>query len=426
MVVPHKKPNDVKYSKRLVTYHQCSGCLTVVKGQRGMSMHMKKCSMSSHSFNQVMQLTSLHSSEKTAYAVDKQQQLKNYLINNPALVHDYFYQLSCNTISGKHTRKDYCDQSNSTVMQNSLCPHNDDHMDIIDEQEDTHNEGMENEVEIESDTCEEFHNANQQLLNQRIAHITSGVEGISMHPRYDCHIELLRILKRKGVPLCLFDEIMNWANKSVRYKSYNFAEDPFTRKTVIESLFSRYDLHGIKPQKKLIYLPSTEQEVEVVIHDVKQSIYSILSDPLLNQENKYYFKNFDSPKIPLDRDNSIICDFYNAQSFQDAEEMYLTDKENEIIVPICLFIDKTHATENGRFTCEPVSMCLMLYDAETRNLPNCWRTLGYIMNQAESEKKQSTAHLKIEDYHECLSEILRPLLALQLENGIAWRIPFKG
>jgi hypothetical protein len=34
--------------------------------------------------------------------------------------------------------------------------------------------------------------------------------------------------------------------------------------------------------------------------------------------------------------------------------------------------------------------------------------------------------LKIEDYHECLSEILRPLLALQLENGIAWRIPFKG
>ena len=85
-----------------------------------------------------------------------------------------------------------------------------------------------------------------------------------------------------------------------------------------------------------------------------------------------------------------------------------------MIVPICLFVDKTHATENGRFTCEPVSMCLMLYDVETRNLPQSWRTLGYIINQSIAENKKTDGHKKLVDYHECLSEISRPLLEFQL------------
>ena len=47
------------------------------------------------------------------------------------------------------------------------------------------------------------------LLIQRKNHISSGKEEITIDSCYHCHIELLRILKRKGVPLCLFDEIMN-------------------------------------------------------------------------------------------------------------------------------------------------------------------------------------------------------------------------
>ena len=164
----------------------------------------------------------------------------------------------------------------------------------------------------------------------------------------------------------------------------------------------------------------------VIIHDVKQSIYSILTDPVLNQDKNYYFKDFLKPKLPLDRDNSTILDFFNGTSFRNAEKRLLSDKENEMIVPICLFIDKTHATENGRFMCEPVSMCLMLYDLETRNKPEASRTIGYIINQADVENKDATPYMKLLDYHECLGEILRPLLKFQLSNGFKWRIPFKG
>jgi len=227
------------------------------------------------------------------------------------------------------------------------------------------------------------------LIEQWTNHIRLGIEQVEMNGRFDCHIELLQILKWKGIPLCVFEEIMNWANKSVRYKSYNFAQPFYSRKTVIKTLFYWYDLNGLKPTKIALTLPSNNQIVDVVVHDVKQCIYSLLCDPFLNQEDKYYFKDFPTPKIPKNRDNSIITDFYNGKSFCDAETTYLSEtKVNEMIVPICLFVDKTHATENGRFTCEPVSMCLMLYDVETRNLPQSWRTIGYIINQADSEKKQ--------------------------------------
>jgi hypothetical protein len=265
------------------------------------------------------------------------------------------------------------------------------------------------------------------FIKQQTNHIQSGIKQVQMNDKYHCHIELLKILKHKGVPLYIFEEIMNWANKSVKYKAYNFAQSFYTRKTVISTLFHQYNLNGIKPTKISLNLPSNNQRVDVVIHDIKQCIYSLLCDPFLNHDNKYYFKNFPTPRIPKLRDNSIITDFYNGKSFCDAENTYLSNAHvNDMIVPICLFIDKTHATENGRFTCEPVSMCLMLYDVETRNLPQAWRTIGYIINQADSDKKTTTSYLKLIDYHECLSLILGPLHKLQMDNGFNWKIPFKG
>ena len=154
------------------------------------------------------------------------------------------------------------------------------------------------------------------LLIQRKIHISSGKEEITIDSCYHCHIELLRILKRKRVPLCLFDEIMNWANQSVKYKGYQFENPPFTRNSIINTLFTRYDLHGLKPQKRTIQLPSSNREVEVVIHDVRQAIYSILCDPFLNQDHKYYFKDFETPILPINRNNSINMIFSMERHFR--------------------------------------------------------------------------------------------------------------
>src|SRR5688572_1114824 len=65
------------------------------------------------------------------------------------------------------------------------------------------------------------------LINQQIMHLCSGVEQGGVDRRFDSHIELLWILERKGVPLCAFNEIMNWANNSAKSKSYDFGQSSY-------------------------------------------------------------------------------------------------------------------------------------------------------------------------------------------------------
>ena len=55
---PHKKHNKPsKYIKRVATFHQCSGCLTLVKGQLGISRHRKKCIFPATTFNKITDTT---------------------------------------------------------------------------------------------------------------------------------------------------------------------------------------------------------------------------------------------------------------------------------------------------------------------------------------------------------------------------------
>src|SRR5687767_14260164 len=39
----------------MVTYHQCSGCSTIVKGQRGISRHCQTCVLSSNTFISIIE-----------------------------------------------------------------------------------------------------------------------------------------------------------------------------------------------------------------------------------------------------------------------------------------------------------------------------------------------------------------------------------
>jgi len=401
-MVKNHETKKTYYSKQMITYHQCTGCKTLLKGQRGISLHRKYCLMNTNPVTKIIE---------TKVDITKLIQMNGGTVIQfpvPENGTDYFHDDSLSET-----------ELNSNFSHHETTHGNIDQFEVEDSDESVNNNSFLITLDMEEKHC-------NKLIDQRKRHLETGKESVEIDARYGTHIELLRLLKRRGVPLCLYDEIMNWAHKSSKYKNFDFTKKPNLRKTVIESLFTRYDLNGLKPQRKTLKLPSTDKEVEVIIHDIHQCIYSILCDPDLNQDEKYYFKDYDSPLIPMERDNNTIYDFFNAKAFKDAEKMYRNNPDNEIIVPICLFIDKTHATENGRFTCEPVSMCLMLYDVETRNLPQSWRTIGYVLNQSDSENKQETAHLKLVDYHECLNTILQQLKEFQEKDGFKWRIPFKG
>ena len=47
-----------------------------------------------------------------------------------------------------------------------------------------------------------------------------------------------------------------------------------------------------------------------------------------------------------------------------------------------LFIDKTHMDVNSRLCLEPIRFTLGIFKRTVRNQPTAWRTLGYIIDQA--------------------------------------------
>ena len=91
---------------------------------------------------------------------------------------------------------------------------------------------------------------------------------------------LRAILHKFNAPLDAFDEIQKWAHESARLVKYNFADQKLpSLQSYTQSVFQRFNLHGIKPKLISLTLPVEHRKVDIVIHDVRQMVYSMLNNP---------------------------------------------------------------------------------------------------------------------------------------------------
>jgi hypothetical protein len=103
--------------------------------------------------------------------------------------------------------------------------------------------------------------------------------------------------------------------------------------------------------------------------------------------------------------------------------MVVKDLDNEILVPICLFIDSMVLSMYGSLSQEPVMMSLMIHNHETRKKTESWLPLGYIHDPSSIVgKKYVKPEDKYSDYHSMLSIVLRELMDLvnDTNTGLKW------
>ena len=100
----------------------------------------------------------------------------------------------------------------------------------------------------------------------------------------------------------------------------------------------------------------------------------------------------------------------------------LSDNSSDVLLPKNFFIDKTHTDVNGRLCLEQVRFTLGIFNRETRNNSQAWRTLGYINDQQHIACTNSTE--KAQDYHFMLKTILSSYTNKQ-NNSIFWKIKKK-
>ncbi|KAI2491070.1 hypothetical protein MHU86_23514 [Fragilaria crotonensis] len=190
-------------------------------------------------------------------------------------------------------------------------------------------------------------------------------------------IELLDLLRKLHCPLKAFTVILKWAAKS-NASGHVFREgfQP-TREKVIAKLYERYNMNGLIPKEKKLYLPYTQRIVSMVFFDAREVFASLLSCPTLNQDTNYFFDEAKDPFV-APQASSDVGDIHTGRCYRKTYDALIKDPGVDMLLPCVMAMDKTHIDMAGRLQMEPITVSHGLLNHITRRLPSAMRILGYI------------------------------------------------
>jgi Plavaka transposase len=275
-----------------------------------------------------------------------------------------------------------------------------------------------NEISDDSTTSLESTIENEidnDLIDQAEQHLKSGYQSCNNNnAELKSGVLLLQILRRAKAPLYLFDEIVDWARKSLLCFDVDLSNSKFNRKSILDQINKKYDLTGLLPIVNNVFLNGLKLEVQVITHDFKQCFYSLLND-----------KELMKPENLLDDDSNqnVLDDINSGSVYKGALKTYIKDSSIERLIPIIFFTDKTHTDNNGRLCLEPVQFTLGIFRREVRNNPKAWRTIGYVTDTIYNG--QCTTEMKQQDYHTILDKILESYKKCQ-KKQIRWKFDQKA
>jgi len=99
------------------------------------------------------------------------------------------------------------------------------------------------------------------------------------------------------------------------------------------------------------------------------------------------------------------------------------DSDNDMMLPIILYMDKTGTDVNQRYSLEPVLFSLAALPREQRESRHSWRHLGFVPPRDSNCEDESSS---LQFYHDCLSYLLDgireaqknpPTVTIKLPNG---------
>ena len=113
-------------------------------------------------------------------------------------------------------------------------------------------------------------------------------------------IRLLSALKRKKAPLNAYRELLEWHLKEIGklqpHETIKDASKHFDWVPTVAKLVKRYNLEGLRPVPKSVYLPFSKSKVTVPCVDAKAAIVALLTDPRFKAEDYLFFG--DDPRAP--------------------------------------------------------------------------------------------------------------------------------
>jgi Plavaka transposase len=271
-------------------------------------------------------------------------------------------------------------------------------------------------------------------------------------------VDLLHTLKKLKAPLICFQEVLAWASRA-HSMGYQFSgvTQP-TRKTLLEKLCRKNCMTGLQPQEKKLRLPQSKQVVKMIYYDAKAVFSSLLSCPILNQDENYLFHEENPFSCPPDTTGGTVGDINTSRGYIKTHASIIKNNNEDVLLPCIFALDKTQCDTYGRLAMEPLTMSYGLMKHKIRSSPSAMRILGYINHDAihdhdtnldndldnndnndlanvvlaedgltMDQSSKAASSRRLNDYHAQIQFILKEsgFLSLQ-EKGFKWKLHFKG
>ena len=297
-------------------------------------------------------------------------------------------------------------------------------------------------VPPELEACDQTLFQNQQEFIKS----TGAKDSATLQSRgYQFAVDLQVILRDAGAPLCVYDKVVDWALRAEKaglfpgYPRKPEYESDFaipSRKKLFSNLYKRFNLQAMKPIRTRVLLPNAQSHVWITTFDVKAALLSLLTNPELINDDSLQFclpgmgpwdrfpaddprRSGDDPPL-----SHVYDDIQTGRRYFQAQ-VKLCSGDRDVLLPIILFIDKTHTDVKGNKTLEPVCMTLGIFKREVRNTHKAWTVIGYIPNKLVYKAAKQAVD-RFSDFHVMLEHILKPLKDLLSGPGFRWVFDFAG
>jgi hypothetical protein len=125
-------------------------------------------------------------------------------------------------------------------------------------------------------------------------------------------IKLMHLLRRKGASLDTYDAVMKWHLET----SGNRNPQAFiSRHTIMKMLGERYNIPRTYLKERTIVLPSSGAKVNLIYHDARDIVVSLLTDPRFSDDDFLHFNN--DPLAPPPDDLDYIADLNMGLAYRE-------------------------------------------------------------------------------------------------------------
>jgi len=175
--------------------------------------------------------------------------------------------------------------------------------------------------------------------------------------------ELIYLLDEMGCPEGAFQSIILWCRRHYE-DGFDFNPSRTTRaanmKRFVDILLDSRAPVAV-PHSNVVEvdgkngIENHQVQIPVVHFDFNMQLLSLLgNEDLMRPENLVVDTEDPFGPPPQKKDNEMF-ESHHARRYHHVREVILCDAKTEVLLPIILYVDKTHIDRAGRFTLEPVT-----------------------------------------------------------------------